>query len=200
LTALEKPPEPTMYFHYRQFSWRTLALVARAAGDPAALSGTIRAAVAAVDPTQPVFDEHRMSAVVDAAAASPRMNAALLSTFAVLALTLAAIGVYGVMSYTAAQRRPEISLRLALGARPASVFLLVCRTGLRLTVWGLGLGVTGAFVGAAALGSLLFEVSTLQPEIYVAAVSIVLTLAMAACGIPARRAMRSNPNVLLRQD
>jgi putative ABC transport system permease protein len=200
LTALDGHPEPTMYFHYRQFGWPPMAIAVRAAGKVDGLAGTIRSAVTAVDPEQPVVDERRLDAVIGRAVAAPQMNAAFLSAFAVLALILAAIGIYGMINYSAAQRTPEISLRLALGARPASVFFLVVRNGIGMTVTGVAIGVLVATLAANSLGTLLFEVSPLDPQVYATAVAFVLGVAIVACCIPARRAMHADPVTALRQE
>jgi putative ABC transport system permease protein len=200
LTALEKQPEPTMYFHYHQFGWPPSTVVVRAVGNADTLEGFIRSAVTSADASQPVFDEQRLVAIVAAAAAAPRMNAALLSMFGVLALILAATGVYGTMSYAATQRTDEMSLRLALGARPASVFLLMIRSGVLITVTGVVIGVIVAAAAAASLSDLLFGVSALDAQVYTTAAVFVLAVAAAACCIPARRAMRADPVTVLRQE
>ena len=200
LTALDARPDLTMYFHYRQFGWPTLSVVARSAGDVGALAGVIRAAVTAVDPSQPVFDERLMPAVIDAAAAAPRMNAALVSTFAALALMLAAVGVYGTMSYAATQRIPEMSLRLVLGARPSRVFLSMLSVGAKITVLGLTCGLVTSALIAGWMRGLLFEVSVRDPSVYATAAGFVLVVAITACALPARRAMRADPTIALRQE
>ena len=200
LTALDARPDLTMYFHYRQFGWPTLSVVARSAGDVDAMAGVIRAAVTAVDPSQPVFDERLMPAVIDAAAAAPRMNAALVSTFAALALMLAAVGVYGTMSYAATQRIPEMSLRLVLGARPSRVFLSMLSVGAKITVLGLTCGLVTSALIAGWMRGLLFEVSVRDPRVYAAAAGFVLVVAITACALPARRAMRADPTMALRQE
>ncbi len=137
---------------------------------------------------------------VQQAAATPQMNAALLGLFAVLALVLSAIGVYGVMSYAAAQRVGEMALRLALGARPGTVFALVCRRGLALTGLGLVIGLGGSLLAGRALSALLYDVSAMDPLTYAAGVAVMLVVAAAACSIPAWRAMRTSPHTALRHE
>ena len=200
LTALDAQPDLTMYFHHLQFGWQTLTVVARAAGDPRALTGVIRAAVTAADPSQPAFEERELPAVVNAAAAAPRMNAALLSTFAALALVLAAVGVYGTMSYAATQRIPEMSLRLVLGARPASVFFAMLSVGAKIIAIGVTLGLAGAMILAGTVKTLLYEISAHDPNVYATAAACVLAFAIVACALPARRAMRADPTLTLRQE
>jgi putative ABC transport system permease protein len=200
LTALETQPEPTMYFHYRQFGWPPATVVVRAAGSADTVTGLIRAAITAADPSLPVLAERRLTEVVEAAAATPRMNASMVAIFGLLALTLAGIGVYGTMSYTTTQRIDEMSLRLVLGARPAMVFFLIARTGARIAVSGVLLGLAFAAASARSLQQLLFEVSALDPRVYATAAAFVLAVAAAACCLPARRAMHADPATVLRHD
>jgi putative ABC transport system permease protein len=128
------------------------------------------------------------------------MNAALLTLFAALALTLAAIGVYGVMSYSTAQRTGEIALRLALGAHPRDMLNLVWRHGLTLTIIGLASGFAAALAAGRALNALLFEVSALDPTTYATGLAVMLIVALLASYLPARRAMRTDPVLALRQE
>jgi putative ABC transport system permease protein len=200
LTALDKEPEPTMYFHYRQFGWPTLTIAVRAAGSPGALAGVIRTAVASVDPSQPVFDERAMSDVVHAAAAAPRLNAGLLTSFALLALALATIGVYGVMSVSAAQRMREMSLRLVLGAPRSAVFVLLYADGFRLTALGAITGIAGSLLTARAFEAVLYQVSAFDPFVYGVSLAVVLGVAVLACVVPAVRATRADPVRVLRQE
>lgn len=202
LTVLGRDPEPVMYYPYRQFTWASLTIALRASGDadPLTLANTVRAAVATVAPDQPVFDVHPMQDLVERAAATPTMNASLLTLFAGLALTLSAIGVYGVMSYAAAQRTGEIGLRLALGAQPRDVLALVWRNGLMLTAIGLTLGLLAALAAGRALTALLYEVSPTDPVTFATGLGLMLAVSLAACYLPARRAMRTDPVVALRHE
>jgi putative ABC transport system permease protein len=200
MTMLGRDPEPAMYFHYLQFPWASLTLAIRTTGSPASLTRAIRATVAGLDREQPVAEIRPMTDLVDDAAAAPRMNASVLAIFAALALTLAAIGVYGVMSYSAAQRSGEIGVRLALGARPIAMFSLIWLHGLRLSALGLGLGLLGAVLLARALGALLYDVSMFDPLTYGAVFSIMLAVTVIACYVPARRAMRVEPSSVLRHE
>jgi putative ABC transport system permease protein len=200
LTVLGREPEPVMYYHYRQFPWTSLTIAVRATGDPLSLERTVRAAVTSLDPALPLFEVRTLGDLVDRAAAAPQMNAALLTLFAVLALTLSAIGVYGVMSYSTAQRTGEIALRLALGAHPRDMLKLVWRHGLKLTAVGLVLGFAAALVAGRALSALLYEVSALDPTTYLTGLAVMLTVALLASYLPARRAMRTDPVLALRHE
>jgi putative ABC transport system permease protein len=200
LTTLGREPEPVMYYHYRQFPWTSLTIAIRAQGDPLSLERTVRTAVTSLDPQLPLFEVRTLDDLVNRAAATPQMNAALLALFAGLALTLSAIGVYGVMSYSTAQRTGEIALRLALGAHPRDMLKLVWRHGLTLTLIGLALGFAAALAAGRALSALLFEVSALDPATYAAGLAVMLAVALLASYLPARRAMRTDPVLALRQE
>jgi putative ABC transport system permease protein len=200
LTELGRDPEPVMYFHYRQFPWASLTLVTRTAGDPAALERTVRGAVAAIDREQPVADVRVMTELVSRAAATPQMNASLLALFSVAALTLAAIGVYGVMSYSAAQRTTEVGVRLALGARPLEMLTMVLLDGLRLGGAGLALGLAGALLLGRSMSALLYRVSMVDPLTYGATFAMMLAITLVACYLPARRAMQTDASVALRHE
>jgi predicted permease len=200
LTALGKDPEPVMYYNYRQFSWQSMTITVRANGDPLSLERTVRTAVTAIDPRQPVFEVATLDALVARASSAPQMNASLLSLFALLALTLSAIGVYGVMSYSTAQRTGEIALRLALGAEPSEMRSLIWRHGLTLTALGLGAGLVIAFAAGRTLSAMLYEVSTLDPTTWLTALAVMLAVSLLACYFPARRAMRTDPVLALRHE
>ncbi|HEX4915451.1 MAG TPA: FtsX-like permease family protein, partial [Vicinamibacterales bacterium] len=149
---------------------------------------------------QPVSDVKAMLDVVDDAAAAPVMNASLIGVFAALALALSAIGIYGLISYAAAQRTPEIGIRLALGARPAAMFLLVWLQGLRLAAAGLALGIAGALVAGRGVNALLYEVSSADPATYAVVLAIMAAVTVTACYVPARRAMRTDAATVLRHE
>lgn len=200
LTTLGAEPEPVMYYHYRQFPWTSLTIAIRAKGDPLSLERTVRSAVTSLDPQLPLFEVRTLDELVNRAAASPQMNASLLALFAALALTLSAIGVYGVMSYSTAQRTGEIALRLALGAQPRDMLTLIWRHALMLTAIGLTVGFAAALAAGRALRALLFEVSALDPTTYGAGLAVMLAVALLASYLPARRAMRTDPVLALRQE
>jgi putative ABC transport system permease protein len=197
---LADAPEPTMYFHYRQFGWRTMTLALRATGDPNNLTAAVRAKVAEIDIEQPVFEVRSMQDLVGQASAAPRMNTGLLGLFALLALTLAAVGVYGVMSYAVEQRTNEIGLRMALGAQTGDVLRLIVGQGLWLVGIGAIAGVLGAIAATRVLGNLLFEVSPTDPLTFAVGVVVLTAVAALSCYVPARRAMSVDPMQALRHE
>ncbi|MCM2255133.1 MAG: ABC transporter permease [Vicinamibacteria bacterium] len=171
-------------------------------GDPAALSGAVRAALKAVDPDVPLFQVRGLEEIVSDGLAEKRLSAQLLGAFAALALLLSAIGIYGVMSYAVTQQTLEIGIRVALGAQRPDILRMVMRQGMRLATLGVGIGLVLALGLALGLGRLLgeilFRVSPTDPPTF-AAVPVILTLvALAACWIPARRALGVDPISALR--
>ncbi len=177
-----------------------MTLVARTSNDPTALATALRQTVATLNNDAPVTSIRTLETVVSQSLASPRSTMALFAIFAALALVLGAIGVYGVISYGVAQRRPEFGIRMACGAQPSDVLLMVLSQGLRLTSLGILLGVAGALAVTRLLASFLFAVSPADPLTYSAVVFLLGAVALAASYIPARRAMRVDPMIALRHE
>jgi predicted permease len=169
----------------------------RSSADPARLANGIRAAVQAVDPAQPVSAVRTMSDMVAASLAPRRFVVTLLGIFAGVALLMAALGLYGVIGYSVAQRTPEIGIRIALGARPAEVLGLVMRQGLRLTVLGAVAGLAASLAMSAVLRGQLFHVSPFDPLTFVIAAGVLMAASALASYLPARRAARVDPTVAL---
>src|SRR5262249_43552329 len=142
-------------------------LVARTTTDPLSLVPAVRSAIRAVDPEQPVYHVMAMEQVVADAVAQPRLTMLLLGIFAVLALVLAVVGIYGVMSYAVAQRTSEIGIRMALGAQVADVLSLVIRQGMKLVLVGIGIGVIGALALTRLMANLLFGVGATDPVTFI---------------------------------
>ena len=143
------------------------SLVVRTSGDPLALTSAVRAAVQSVDKDQPVSNVASMEQILSSSVGEPRFRTLLLTVFAALALALAGVGIYGVMSYTVARRTHEIGIRMALGARPGDTIKLVVGQGLTLAITGVAVGLVGAFALTRLLSSLLFEVSPTDPLTFV---------------------------------
>ncbi|HET7618515.1 MAG TPA: ABC transporter permease [Vicinamibacterales bacterium] len=196
----EVPPSPTVYRSLRQVSGLSLSLVLETAADPAALAPAVARAVRASDPELPVFGVRSMKGIIEAATASRRFSTQLIGAFALLALLLAALGIYGVMSFAVAQRTREMGLRIALGARPGRMVASVLAQALLLAGIGIAAGLLAAVVFARLLSGLLFEIGPMDPPSYAAIVLILGVTAAAAAWRPAARAARVDPMVALRAD
>ncbi|HET7617103.1 MAG TPA: FtsX-like permease family protein, partial [Vicinamibacterales bacterium] len=188
-----------MYVPYWQMPEPGISLVLKTSVDPESLAGPMREMVRQIDPDLPVSEIASMDALVSDSVAEPRFFASLVGVFAVLAVVLAAVGIYGVMSYLVAQRTGEIGVRLALGAAEQQIFRLVLGDSLRLTAIGLALGVAGALAIGRILRQLLFGVTPADPLTFALTVATLLVVAVAATYLPARRAMRTDPIGALRQ-
>jgi putative ABC transport system permease protein len=182
------------------FAIRNMTLVVKTPGDPMTLVGAIRHEIAAMDPSLPVAAIRPMSDVVDSAGSAPRFTGWLLGLFAALALTLAAIGIYGVLAYLVSQRTREIGIRIAVGAAPSSVLRLIIGRGLRLALQGVVIGLVAAFIGTRVMVALLYQVQPRDPLTFVAVPVVLSLVAMLASVIPALRAMRVDPINALRTD
>ncbi|MFI5094334.1 MAG: ABC transporter permease [Candidatus Acidiferrales bacterium] len=197
-------PQAEMYLPYRQADLVLpvfqLSLVMRTAGDPVLQTSALRSALAQIDPNQPLVKVRTMEENMATTVAQPRFRAWLIGIFAMLALVLAGVGVYGVMSYAVTQRTSEIGLRVTMGAQPQDVFHIIVGEGLRLSLLGVGIGLVTALALTRLLQSFLFGISAYDPLTFVG-VSVLLTLvALAASFFPARRATRVDPLVALRYE
>ena len=175
-------------------------LVLRTNGDPLSLTGAVRQAVRAADPDQPISNVATMEAVLGTETSQRRLGMILLTAFAVLALLLASLGIYGVLAYFVAQHRNEIGVRLALGASPTKILLLVLRKGMKLTLLGVAIGMAASFALTRLMTSLLFGVKAADPVTFAAVPVLLAAVAFLACWIPARRAAKVDPVVALRYE
>ena len=198
--------KPTFYRPHAQWAvstgWaaRNMTLVLRSEGDPAELTSTVRAAIARVDPRLPISNVKTMDDVLSTALAQPRFTMQLLFVFSGLALALAVIGIYGVVSYVVTQRRHELGIRVALGAQPGGLVWDTLRGALVQTAIGVGSGILAAIVLTRALQSMLYDTSTTDPATYLGVGALVLGAALVASFIPARRAARADPLTAMRSD
>ena len=167
---------------------------------PSSLTASIRAAVATIDKDQPIFAVHTMQELVDDSISTRRLTLVLLGIFSVLALVLAAIGIYGVMAYSVALRTQEIGIRMALGAQRQDVLRLVLGQGARIAFFGVAIGLAAAAALARLLSSLLFAVGASDPLTFAAVAVVLIAVALLACYIPARRALRVDPIIALRYE
>jgi putative ABC transport system permease protein len=202
--GMDKPAGPELYLQAHQFAQfglgTNLSYVVRTSTDPDSLAASIRGVVRELDPSLPVYNLRSMPEVVSRSMVQPRFLALLLATFSGIALFLAAIGIYGVMSYSVAQRTQEIGVRMALGARQMHVLRLVLRQGFVLLLIGVALGLAGAFVLTRLMKTLLFEVTATDPVTYIAVTGVLTVVALVACYLPARRATKVDPLVALRNE
>jgi len=199
-TTLDKQPQPTVYFPYLQIGDQTMSLVVRTDAQPGAILPSIKNAIWAVDKDQPVFNIKTMDEIIAGVVSAPRLAFILLGVFAFLALALAAVGIYGVASYSVSQRTHEIGIRMALGARESDVLKLVVGRGLMLGVVGVGLGVAGALVLTRFLASMLYGIRPSDPLTYLGVSLLLAAVAIVASYIPARRATKVDPMEALRYE
>jgi ABC-type antimicrobial peptide transport system permease subunit len=206
---LDQPAPPTTFIPAAQASYGTSALfegwfprsvVVRTAVDPLSLSRSVRDAIAAVDPIVPTGSMRSMDQVLSRSLALRNFMMFLLGLFAALALTLATVGIYGVISYAVSQRTREIGVRMALGARRGDVLRLILGEGLKLVLAGVALGIIAALAMTRLLATMLYGVSVTNPFIFLAVVALLVAVSLAACFVPARRAMRVDPMVALRYE
>jgi putative ABC transport system permease protein len=191
---------PQLYVSYTQQPWLSAALLVRTAGDPVSMKNSVQAAIWKVDKTQPASRSELAETVLNTALGEPRLYTLLLGSFAALALVLSAVGIYGVMSYSVAQRTQEIGIRMALGASSSDVLGMIIRQGMMLIVAGITFGLIGALALTRLLASLLFGISATDPLTYAAVVVLLMLVALAACYIPARRATKVDPMIALRYE
>ncbi len=191
---------PQAYLPMTQQPQTGLVALLRTSLSPASLERPVREIVASLDPAQPAFEFKTMQERVEETWATPRLMSFLLVCFAALALTLAVVGLYGVMAFNGLRRMREIGVRLALGAMPSQIRAMMLGQGMRLLGGGLVLGFVGAFALSRVIRSLLFGVSANDPLIYGAVTLLLVCAALLACWIPARRASRINPMVTLRAE
>ena len=200
LYGLDNPARLEVYYPFRQQPNSDMSLVVRSTVDPASLTSSIRAAVAAIDKDQPIFDIHTMQQLVDDSISTRRLTLVLLGIFSALAVILAAIGIYGVMAYSVALRTQEIGIRMALGAQRQDVLRLVLGQGARIAFFGVAIGLAVAGVLARLLSSLLFSVSASDPFTFASVAVLLIAVALLACYIPARRALHVDPIIALRYE
>jgi putative ABC transport system permease protein len=183
--------------HAQDAQWNFMGLAIRTAGDPAAFAATLRREVQALDKDQPIYNVRTMDDVVMNSLGTRRVSMQLFAVFAIAALLLAAIGIYGVMAYTVTQRTQEIGIRMALGAQRSDVLGLVVRQGMTLAAIGVAAGLMGAFGLTRVMASLLFNVRPDDPTTYLAISFLLVVVAFLACYLPARRAAKLDPVIAL---
>jgi putative ABC transport system permease protein len=195
--GLERSPQPTVYLPCYQAAGNLMSVVVRTDGPPERFVQAVKEAVWRVDKDQPLYRIRTMDQVVSGASVAVRMTAVVLGIFAALAVLMAAIGIYGVMSYSVSQRRQEMGVRMAVGARAADVLQLVVRQGVSLAAAGVALGLLAALALTRLLGTLLFGVSATDPLVLASVAAMLVAVSAAASYLPARRATRMDATVAL---
>jgi len=198
--ALDRAPRPEVFLPFDQSPFASMTFVLRGTADPAATIASGKQAVWSVDPLQAFYETGRVDTMIAASMVRQRFSTTLVSAFAVVALLLCAIGIYGVISFATAQRTREIGVRMALGADAASIRTLVLREGGKVVLVGLVLGLVGAAAATRYLQTLLFEINAIDPVTLVVVCAVLLSSALLACYLPARRATRVDPLIALRTE
>jgi putative ABC transport system permease protein len=196
----ENPARLEVYLSGFQAPTSNMELLVKSSSDPVALTGSIRNAVASIDRDQPVFGIVSMNQLMRDWTSTRRITLVLLAMFSGLALILAAIGIYGVISYGVALRTQEIGIRMALGAQKRDVLGMVMKQGAKLALIGVVIGVIAALALTRLLSSMLFSVSASDPIVFICVPVLLILVTLVACYIPAMRAMRVDPMVALRYE
>jgi putative ABC transport system permease protein len=198
--GLDKEPRAMVYWPHPELSYSGMALVIRSEQDPLSLAAAVQSEVQSIDRDQPIADIRTMEQLLAASIARSRFSMLLLTVFAAVALLLAGVGIYGVMSYTVTQRTHEMGIRMALGAQGLDVLRLVIGQGMAVALAGVTIGVAGAFALTRLMSSLLFNVSATDPFTFAGIAVLVAVVALLSCYVPARRASRVDPAVALRHE
>jgi predicted permease len=198
--SITEDPRAFVWTPMSQDYWSNGILIARTEGNPESLLGAVRKEVQAIDPNLPLFDVKTLTEHMRFALFPPRIAATVLGVFGLVALLLSAIGIYGITSYTVAQRTHEIGIRLALGAQLSDVLKLVLSHGLKLTLIGAAIGLVGAYLATRAITSVLYGVSATDPFTFVFVSLLLIGVALLACYVPSRRATKVDPLVALRNE
>ena len=198
--SLDTPARAAVYLPYTQFVLPYMGAVVRTDRGAAAVASAVKTAVTQIDRDLPIGDVKTMEQIIEESTGEPRFRSFLIASFAALALLLAAVGVYGLISFTVTQRVPEIGVRLALGASPRQVFRQVIGQGLRLAIIGIIAGLAATAAATTLVRGLLFNTSATDPVVYISLSLLLLAIAALACYVPARRAMRVDPMTALRSE
>ena len=199
-SGLESEPYPQMYLPFAQDKRRATSLVVRTSANPLNLVPAVRSQLWAIDKDLPLYNVRTLEQIVSDSVSRPRFNVMLIGIFAAIAIVLAAVGIYSIMSYSVTQRTREIGIRVALGAQTGEVLRLVIRQGMTVALIGVGLGLTAALGLTRLMSSLLFSVTATDPFIFLAISIVLLGVALGACFVPARRATKVDPMVALRYE
>jgi putative ABC transport system permease protein len=198
--GLDTEIEPMSFWPHPELASRSMTLLIRTQGEPESIATAARKVLNQLDPDQPIGEVNTMQGLMATSIARSRFNTVLLTVFSVVALIMAAVGIYGVMSYSVQQRTHELGVRLALGAQHGDVLKLILKQGIVLGVIGVAAGLLGSFGLTRLMTSLLFEVTPTDVRTYAAVAAGLFAIVLIACYIPARRATKVNPLVALRYE
>ncbi|HSL55064.1 MAG TPA: FtsX-like permease family protein, partial [Pyrinomonadaceae bacterium] len=188
------------YFAFNQSPSGGMTVLIKGASDPNRLISSAREAVKAIDPDQPIYNPRTMDEIRAESVAPERLNLTLLSLFAGIALVLAIVGIYGVMSYSVTQRTHEIGIRMAIGARPIDVFKMILGNGMKLALIGVAVGLAGAFILTRLMATMLFGVEPTDAMTFGGITLLLITVTLLACYLPGRRATKVEPTISLRYE
>ncbi|MEO8358424.1 MAG: ABC transporter permease [Vicinamibacteria bacterium] len=198
--GVDQPSRSELYQPFYQRNFGTATILVQTAGDPASLTSGVREAVRRVDPELPLYAVRTLDEIISSQTAQRRLAVELISVFAAVALLLAAIGIYGVMSYAVALRTQEIGIRMALGAERSDISKMVLRFGVKMSFIGIAVGLVAAFGLARTMAGMLFQTSVADPPTFSVVPLVLMGVALLACYVPARRATRVDPLVALRAE
>jgi len=188
------------YFALNQNPADDMTVIIKGASDPNQLISSARGVVRSIDPDQPIYSPRTMGEIRAESVAPERLNLTLLSLFAGIALVLAIVGIYGVMSYSVTQRTHEIGIRMAIGARPVDVFKMILGNGMKLALIGVALGLVGAFALTRLMATMLFGVEPTDAMTFGGISVLLITVTLVACYLPGRRATKVEPTISLRYE
>jgi putative ABC transport system permease protein len=198
--GLDEEIEPAAYAAYAKAPWRNMTVVVKTANDPAQIVAAVQAELRTIDRAQPIFNVQTMDRVVHESLAPQRVTTALMGIFALVALALATIGIYAVMSYAVAQRTHEIGVRMALGAQRGDILRMIVRQGMALTLVGLAAGLAASYFLTQGMSKILYGVKATDPLTFAVIPALLASVALAANYLPARRATRVDPMTALRHE
>ena len=188
------------YYAFAQLPANSMTVIIKGASDPNQLINSVRGVIKQIDPDQPIYSVRTMAEIRAESVQNERLNLTLLSLFAGIALVLAIVGIYGVMSYSVTQRTHEIGIRMAIGARPRDVFTMILGHGMKLALIGVGIGLLGAFALTRLMASMLFGVEPTDATTYGAIAALLIGVSLLACYLPGRRATKVEPTISLRYE
>ena len=188
------------YFAFNEIPQTDMTVIIKGASDPNLLISSVRNVVKSLDPDQPIYSPRTMNEIRAESVAGERLNLTLFSLFAGIALVLAIVGIYGVMSYSVTQRTHEIGIRMAIGARPRDVFRMILGHGMKLALIGVVIGLVGAFALTRLMATMLFGVAPTDATTFAGISLILMTVALLACYLPGRRATKVEPTISLRYE